>query len=174
MRPRFLPSLIYCLVFPLATAPWLFAESAGAPTPGKGQLGAPITWVDLPGSEDLVHAVQLTRDGTLFLTPNESFFPKLGLAAEGTGSVPDVDELNGGKSFATIGKWDAGDSAEWGLWLTRPGKLTLGVRLEGTGGRFQIQVGEQSQRFAPSSGDRVAATAEFSISEPGRYSVTLT
>ncbi|MCB1203931.1 MAG: DUF3472 domain-containing protein [Verrucomicrobiae bacterium] len=169
MRPALFSSLVL-----FAVAPSLFAESEGIPSPGKGQLGAPLTWLEVPNHEDLVHAVQLTGDGRLFLTPNESFFPKLGLAAEGSGSVPDVDELNGGKSFASIGKWDAGDAAEWGLWLTQPGTLTLGVHLKGKGGRFRIQVGDQSQSFAPSAGDGVAATVSFSITETGRHPVTLT
>ena len=66
--------------------------------------------------------------GKLMLTPNESFFPKLGLRLAGTGDVPDVDlKLNGGKSFKTITKWNKGDQAEWGLWLEQTGKLQLRI-----------------------------------------------
>ena len=69
-----------------------------------GQLGVPITWIDVPGSNDLFYMAQKTRDGRLCLTPNEAFFPKLGLTAAGNGTVTDIDNLNGGKSFATIEK----------------------------------------------------------------------
>lgn len=163
----------FCLLL-FGVVPVLLGETTEAPSPGQGQLGTPLTWLEVPGADDLVHAVQLTRDGRLFLTPNESFFPKLGLAAEGDGSVPDIDELNGGKSFASIGKWDAGDSAEWGLWLKQAGTLTLGVHVKGNGGRFRIQVGDQSRDFAPSSREDSAATADFSIDGPGQHLVTLT
>lgn len=141
---------------------------------GQGQLGAPIAWVEVPGADGLFHAVQSTRDGRLFLTANESFFPKLGLAAEGSGAVPDIDDLNGGKSFATIGKWNAGDAAEWGLWLPRTGTLTLAVHLAGDGGRFRVRVGEQSLVVSPTSRPGAAATGSFSIKAPGRHSLVLT
>lgn len=168
MRPIFPPCLVTVLFMPL------LSSGADNPLPGTGQLGAPVTWIEVPGSGELVHAVQSTRDGRLFLTPNESFFPKLGLAAEGSGTVPDVDDLNGGKSFATIGKWDAGDAAEWGIWLNQPGELKLVVFLGGSGGRFRIQVGDQSRGFVPATGDGAALTAGFAITEPGRHSVVLT
>lgn len=168
------PRWVFTLASALAATAPLFADVGKPPAPGAGQLGAPITWIDVPGSEDLVHAVQPTRDGTLFLTPNESFFPRLGLTADGRSTVPDIDEWNGGKSFATIGKWDPGDSAVWGLWLTRPGILKLDLYLEGGAGRFRVEIDGQSRSFSPSSDGTAATSAPFTLSEPGRHLVTLT
>ncbi|MCB1226390.1 MAG: hypothetical protein KDK99_11300, partial [Verrucomicrobiales bacterium] len=66
---------------------------------GEGQLGAPLEWIRVPDSNGARHLAQRSRDGRLVLTPNEAFFPKLGLTATGRGSVPDVMDLNGGSSF---------------------------------------------------------------------------
>jgi hypothetical protein len=59
----------------------------------------------------------------LSLTAKEAFFPSLGLTVAGEGLVTDVDNLNGGKSFATIEGWDEGDVAEWGLFARNPGEI---------------------------------------------------
>ncbi|NOX98869.1 MAG: DUF3472 domain-containing protein [Verrucomicrobia bacterium] len=146
-----------------------------------GQLGQEITWVDVPDSDGLVHAVQFSRDGRLFLTPNESFFPKRGLTAQGSGTVPDVANLNGGTSFAAIGKWDPGDSAEWGIWLAKPGDITLNLRMSGgsSSSRFTVSLGkQQSKSFTLSSDNNgketgLAATVTFRITEPGRHSIVI-
>jgi len=138
-----------------------------------GQLGQPISWVDVPGSDELVYAVQFSKDERLYLTPNESFFPKLGLTAAGTGTIPDVANLNGGKSFARIEKWDPGDAAEWGLWLPQAGELTLQVNMhsETSADKFTLTTGDQSQNLLLRSGKSVVT---FHIERPGRYSVVLT
>lgn len=145
-----------------------------------GQLGREISWVDAPESEGLVHAVQYSRDGRLFLTANESFFPERGLTAQGVGVVPDVANLNGGKSFATIEKWDAGDSAEWGIWVTNPGVIKLDIRMAGGSvkSRFAVWVGEQSKEFTLGTGKNanqsgLAATVSFDITKAGRHSVVI-
>ncbi len=171
--PRLLAGLLSLPLLPVAS---LAAEPADSLSPSLGQLGAPISWTDLPGSDGLVHAVQFTRDDRLFLTPNESFFPKLGLTATGGGPIPDVAELNGGKTFATIEKWDAGDAAEWGLWLTKTGSLEVAVRMSGGSGRFALSLGEQSESFTLRGGNEpeTVTTATFSLPEPGRHLVRLT
>ena len=88
----------------------------------SGQLGVPISWIEDPVDSDLRYMGQKSRDGRLFLGPNECFFPEMGLVAMGKGKVPDMDGLNKGSSFESIGKWGEGDVAEWGIWLPQPGK----------------------------------------------------
>ena len=153
-----------------------YAAPLDALSDSSGQLGTPLSWVDVPESDGLVHAVQFSRDGRLLLTPNESFFPKLGLIADGEGPISDIASLNGDKSFATITKWDQGDSAEWGLWITNPGQIELSVRMSGDSGRFTISIGEQSESFSLRAGSKpsVVSTAKFQIAESGRHSVILT
>ncbi len=163
------------LRFFLIAAIFSFTISAFADdAPGSGgQLGELISWIDVPDSDGLVHAVQFSHDGKLFLTANESFFPKLGLTASGMGTVADVANLNGGKSFATIEKWDAGDSAEWGIWITKPGDLNLQIHMsdESKAGKFSITHGEQSEDLSLRNG---VASITFKITKPGRHSVVLT
>ena len=78
----------------------LFGEEP--PTVNRGQLGVPVTWIEVPDTSDQFYMAQETRDGHLYLTANEAFFPSLGLTTTGEGLVPDIDNLNGDKSFATI------------------------------------------------------------------------
>ncbi|MCF6312038.1 MAG: DUF3472 domain-containing protein [Verrucomicrobiales bacterium] len=159
----------------------ILAEPLGQLSSSSGQLGQALSWVDVPDSKDLVYAVQFSRDGRLLLTANESFFPKLGLRAEGTGTVADVANLNGGKSFATLGKWDAGDAAEWGTWLTKPGKIKLHLRFRagGSKSRFKIELvsGDHSSSVPQSSSFSVSkkmAAVDFDVKQAGRYSIVLT
>lgn len=177
-RRSFMKLLFPLLAFPLLLSIPLLASAEPAETlsPSLGQLGAEISWTEIPDSDNLFHAVQFTRDGKLFLTPNESFFPKLGLTATGEGSVADVSELNGGKSFSAIEKWDAGDAAEWGIWLKNSGSLEVNVRMSGGPGRFTLSLGEQAESFSLRGGSEPAtvATTTFTISEPGRHLIRLT
>ncbi len=168
MARMFRPLLIMSL-----TGAALAVES---PAPPAGQLGAGLSWIAVPGSDSHVHAVQLSRDGRLILTPNEAFFPRLGLAAAGKGAVPDVAGLNGGQSFAVIEKWDPGDAAEWGLWLTKPGQIRATARLGGGSGRFTLSLGEQAERFSLSSspGAEEVIDVSFEISRTGRHLLRLT
>ncbi len=157
------------------------AEPLDKLSKSSGQLGQEISWVDVPDSDGLIHAVQFSRDGRLFLTPNESFFPKRGLTAQGSGAVPDVANLNGGKSFATIGKWDPGDSAEWGIWVTKPGKIRLRIRIRGGGNRskftYLVDGGKKGVSFGLRQSNSTVpgqiADAGFSITEPGKHTITL-
>jgi hypothetical protein len=168
--PAWIPVFALSLIVPVGEA------RATELSPSSGQLGQPLSWIDVPGSADLVHAVQLSRDGRLFLTPNESFFPKLGLTAEGSGIVPDIAELNGGKSFATIGRWDPGDIAEWGLWLKHPGTLDLTIRMSGNGGNssFDLSVDDSSESFSISSTGEEKKTVRVDLAEAGFHRVSLT
>ena len=52
---------------------------------GAGQHGSPLEWLPVAKDSEEFVMVQRTSDGQLLLTPNEVFFPKLGLRAEGTG-----------------------------------------------------------------------------------------
>jgi len=100
------------------------ASPAGSDLP-KGQRGAPAEWVVDPQQSELHYEIQRAPKGELALTPNEAFFPKLGLEATGAGAFPDDPKWNKGESFSEIGKWDRGDAAEWGLWFEKAGVLTV-------------------------------------------------
>jgi hypothetical protein len=115
---------------------------------GRAQLGAPLEWLELPDRPGVFHLLQRTRDGLLVLTPNEGFFPKLGLLAGGQGVVPDVGQLNGGQSFGHVEGWDTGDSIEWGLWLPKGGELSLRVRMSSPDGRFGIRLDGRAEGLA--------------------------
>jgi hypothetical protein len=152
----------------LALGPlFLFASflSAASPQSGDGQLGAPLEWMQLPDGGGVVHLLQRTRDGRLLLTPNEAFFPKLGLKNTGTGTVPDTVELNGGNSFASIEAWDEGDQVEWGLWFEQAGVVTVAAEL--AGGDFSVTLAEQTAKAG-------STASEIRIPAPGRYSLLLT
>jgi hypothetical protein len=128
------------LLSPAAEAQSLSATS--------GQLSAPVQWIGAASKPGGVHMAQRTRDGRLILTPNESFFPRLGLAAAGTGIVPDVGNLNGGKSFEHIAGWDPGDQTEWGLWLETPGRIDVEIRMSDAApnDRFSLTLGNGTTR----------------------------
>ena len=126
----------------------LFGEEQ--PTGNQGQLGVPVAWIEVPDTSDQFYMAQETRDGRLYLTANEAFFPSLGLRAAGEGLVPDVDNLNGGKSFATIEGWDEGDVAEWGLSAENPGAIEVRVWMTAatSDGRFTLRLGDSEAPFS--------------------------
>ena len=64
----------------------LFGEEP--PNGNQGQLGVPVTWIEVPDTSDQFYMAQETRDGHLYLTANEAFFPSLGLRfGKGVGSL---------------------------------------------------------------------------------------
>lgn len=139
---------------------------AAPPTSGDGQLGVPLEWMSVPNDPaGSAHLIQRSRDGRLLLTPNEAFFPKLGLANTGKGTVPDINDLNGGNSFAAIEKWDPGDVAEWGLWFEQAGEIEVKTRILGSRHTFTLRLGDQS---APAS-----ASVRMNVPAAGRHSLTL-
>ena len=133
----------------------------------EGQLSEPIDWIAAPGQPGHFWMSQNTNDATLHLTANTAFFPTLGLKAEGQGSDPDIDNLNGGKSFATITGWKPGLAAEWGVYFARAGRVQIATDVS-SGGTFSLGLGSQTR---PVKGDQ---SNTFTIDQPGRYSVTLT
>jgi len=156
-----------------------------------GQLGVPVSWVAAPvsaGTDDprgSFYMVQRTRDDRLVLTPNEAFFPKLGLTATGNGTTQDVHRLNGDNSFASIEKWDSGDVAEWGLVFEQPGPITARLWMSAVDekAKFTWQLhsdGAPDPMPSPwvieTSDDEsgIVATAEFTIVEPGKQVLRLT
>lgn len=156
-----------------------FCLSEDAPTTGIGQLGTPVSWIPVSGAKDEFYMGQVSRDGRLILTPNESFFPKLGLTATGTGTVSDIDHLNGGKSFSAIEKWDTEDVAEWGILTKSAGNVTLRIWFssQDTTARFRVQVGNDVQEFGmlrPGGQPELAAQLVFRVPTAGRHSVKLT
>ena len=144
---------------------WVLAHT-GPPLAAESQLGAPIELIPLANDSQEFLTIQRTSDGRLSLTPNEAFFPLLGLRAEGAGETPDVDGLNKGQSFATIRRWDAGDVAEWGLWFSKPGRLNAQVRINGDG-QFSLSLGNQARTV------RSGGTLTFTVDAPGRRSLRL-
>ena len=131
------------------------------------QLGAPLEWLEIPDAPGTFHQIQRTRDNHLLLTPNECFFPRLGLTAAGEGVVPDQGTLNGGKSFGHITDWDQGDVVEWGIWLDRPTRLALRPRMSALDG-FKFSLGGQDVSLG--KGEEFMSD----ITEPGRYVVRVT
>lgn len=135
------------------------------------QLGAALEWMEIPGAPGTFHQIQKTRDNHLLLTPNECFFPRLGLTAAGEGTIPDAGNLNGGKSFAHVTGWDPGDIVEWGIWLARPTRLALRINMSGDiSGRFRFSLDRGSEPFRSVENDELLAE----ITEPGRYLVRVT
>ncbi len=154
-------------------------ETAQGKVKIEGQLGAAIEWIPVPGMANQYYMIQRTADEKLILTPNESFFPKLGLRLEGTGEVPDVDlKLNGGKSYQTITRWDKGDQVEWGLWFERAGKIEIRVWMSQTNrhDQYTLSIGTQKKKFATGSvgnAPRAVAMLALNINKPGRYSLII-
>lgn len=132
------------------------------PTARSGQLSAPVQWINARGKPGVVHMAQRTMDGQLILTPNEGFFPRLGLTAAGSGIVPDIGNLNGGKSFEHITGWDQGDRAEWGLWLEKTGAIDVEIRMSDAtaNDRFSLGLGDgKSREFKASDAVRLQLQA---------------
>ena len=147
------------------------------PTVGEGQLGVPISWHDCGDEPGSVCMLQKTRDNVLYLTPNESFFPKRGLVAAGQGQVPDLENLNSGKSFSWIEKWDAGDVAEW-VWFAPQageGTITLWMAAKSNGGMFSMSMDNKSVSFSVKSQKEtgMAFTCPFQVIEPGLHRLQL-
>lgn len=153
---------------------------------GMGQLGADLKW---SGAQSLDHSepefrqpiyrLQPSINHQIFLTPNESFFPKLGLKAAGESNVPDLLNLNGGKSFGWIEGWSQGESAQWAWWSTQTGTVQFRlVMLRGPdGGKFQVAFGNQKfeVNLDPSSNNaREEIVGEFKVLQKGKQDVELT
>ena len=151
-------------------------SSRTPPIPLGGQRGAPLTWIPVPGQDGLSYMAQQSTDERLILTANESFFPKLGLAASGKGKSKDIAGLNKGESFANITKWDAGDIAEWGLFLNRIGEVRFRVWCSTTGSsaKLQLQLGESIATFStPSTANQQVVSGRLTVGTRGFHSVRL-
>ncbi|MGC6441605.1 MAG: hypothetical protein ACON4H_02995, partial [Rubripirellula sp.] len=112
------------------------SEGQTDPKSKQGQIGQPLTWsspvpekIDQPVAAKVVYRLQTTTNDQLFLTPNECFFPKLGLVANGESEVPDIGNLNGGKSYAWVEDWDRGESAQWAWWSEKIGRINFRVMM---------------------------------------------
>ncbi|MDB4358326.1 DUF3472 domain-containing protein [bacterium] len=152
------------------------ATVVGAETPpsvGDGQIGASIIWQACGGDPNALCMLQKTRDSVLYLTPNESFFPMRGLVAAGQSQVPDLENLNSGKSFAWIEKWDAGDVAEW-VWFAPQageGTITLWMSAKSDGGTFSLLMDNKAVSFAVKSSENPSSvfSCPFKVTEPGLH-----
>ena len=156
----------------------LTSRAAGPALPLAGQLGQPVQLTAVPDAEGQFYKTQTTVDGHLYLTPNECFFPVLGLQAKGDGNAALADELNGNKSFTTVESWAPGKSAEWGILLAKPGKVELEVWMSaaGRGGHFSLSIDDTPQSFdVPTSETSAAAyRATFDLPQAGFHQVRLT
>lgn len=143
-----------------------------------GQIGAPLTWIDVDGPPRERIMLQRTRDGQLVLTPNEAFFPAGGLIATGEGRTPDVDNLNGGRSFTAIAGWRPGRVAEWGVYCEAAGKASVRVLLSAATGQdqFTLRAGTAETRLAAETGDadsRATLVGDLMFQHPGPQTVQL-
>lgn len=174
-RTTLLSSLaMICVV--LAVSSVLFGEEP--PNENSGQLGVSVSWIEVTDKSDQYYMAQVTRDARLFLTPNEAFFPSSGLTAMGKGLVPDTDNLNGGKSFATIGGWDKDDTAEWGLFIKKPGEIEIRVWMTSAtaDGRFTLRMGNSKSSFSSIQAPEkpvLVTTARFRATKPGQHLLQL-
>ena len=147
------------------------------PSVGDGQIGVPLSWQACSDDPNSLCLLQKTRDSVLYLTPNESFFPERGLVAAGQGQVPDLENLNNGKSFAWIEKWDAGDAAEW-VWFAPgagEGTVTLWMSAKSDGGTFSMSMDNKTVSFSVNSRKEPGATftCPFQVAEPGLHRLRL-
>jgi hypothetical protein len=161
--------LFLSLVLSLTLAAPVGAQPLGV---GDGQLGQPIEYIDAGLGGGLVHMAQRTADGALQLTPNESFFPKMGLRAQDSSDLPDVNQLNKGQMFDTISGWRPGAIAEWGLWLERPGELIVELWMSGTTGEeeFLVEIVDLLSRevkIKPNKSDTPRPVARVSLRAAG-------
>lgn len=175
MLHLFISAFILLASLPLCTG----ADPVRELSAGIGQLSSPIEWLTDPAQGELTYMVQETRDARLFLTPNECFFPKLGLRAEGAGAIPDVANLNGGKSFAYVTQWDKGAQVEWGIWLRNTGDLRVHVRISGgTSRQFAVSLGDQEQLLSvPQTSSDTPGQAKvlnFRIEKQGHHILRIT
>lgn len=163
-----------CLIM-LAMVTAVCAETT--PSVGDGQLGVPLSWQACGDDPNNLCMVQKTRDGVLYLTPNESFFPMGGLVAAGQGQVPDLENLNSGKSFSWIEKWEKGDVAEWVWFVPKAdtGTLALWMTAEASGGKFALTMDNKSVSFSVNSTKEpgMAFTCPFQVAEPGLHRLRL-
>jgi hypothetical protein len=156
-----------------------WAQGEGSPPAGTdaGQRGALVSWISVPGKDGLSYMAQQSSDGKLILTADESFFPKLGLAGVGTGNQKDVDGLNKGESFASIGKWDSGDIAEWGLFLKQTGEVQLRVFCNSPSGagNFELRIGDSSADVTARKTPKTQVlTSRLKIKKQGLQTLRLT
>ncbi|MCA9081690.1 MAG: hypothetical protein KDA58_14095, partial [Planctomycetaceae bacterium] len=157
----------------------LASTHAADPVPANvGQLGTAIESIPVPGEKEQFFKGQTTRDGKLYLTPNEAFFPTLGLTAKGSGNTVDVDQLNGGKAFLSIDGWNPGETAEWGILLKQPGQMQVRLMLSAKAAcEFTLDVGEEKISVPvpqPVASPTVVLSKNITIRNPGPVRVALT
>jgi hypothetical protein len=133
------------------------------------QQASPTEWIPAPDQgENRFYMVQRTPDAELLLTPNESFFPKLGLTAGGEGKSALVEPaLNQDKNFKWISGWGASDAAEWGLWFENAGILNVQVDMEDSKVSYVLSLAGQEQKLS-------GKPLSFRVGEPGFHVLRVT
>lgn len=125
------------------------------------------TWVSVPNQTGQFYLIQKTLGTQLMLTPNESFFPQLGLKAEGSSLQADIDNLNGGKSFSAIAGWNRGLKAEWGIWIPASNAaITITINCSGDG-EFTTAIDGHKKQMANNQ------SVEFKLTNSGRHIVSV-
>ena len=98
-----------------------------------------------------------------------------GLVAAGQGQVPDLENLNSGKSFSWIEKWDAGDVAEWVWFAPQAGEGTITVWMspKRNGGMFSMSMDNKSVSFSVNSQKEPGVAFTIQVTEPGLHRLQL-
>ena len=171
----------------LAACTWAHSFAAESELLAVGQRDSPLTRIPASPQNDQFYLGQRTRNGTLTLTANECFFPKLGLECMGsqsTDSIPDnsITALNKGESFSAIRKWDSGDVAEWGLVLEQTGDIQFRIHCDATAestntaqpASFEMRLEESSVDVKlPDQDGRQVITGDLHANQKGFNSLQL-
>ena len=173
--PNMLVALPLILGFPIGANSWAQRTADAATASNTGQQASALSWIEIPGRDNQFYMAQQTQDGTLVLTANECFFPKLGLAClaqekNETQNAGDIADLNKGESFSAIGKWDTGDVAEWGLFLEQAGDLQFRVLCDVVdhSAKFEIRMGQASAVITANKKPKTQAiTGSLSVRKRG-------
>ncbi len=166
-------------IFFILMLQFLCSTALAQPGPGKTQQGEPLEWIEVHNHPGQYYMAQRTLSGKLKLTANESFFPRLGLVAQGKTPWPgSFVHLNQNKNFQSIGKWDVGEQAEWGLLFQKTGKLDITINMAASRPNrlFSLIFNDQTHAFTvpqERNGKVKAIHWTTTIKKPGRYSLII-
>ena len=132
-----------CVLKSLALACLAVSTSLSTVRPQGDQLRSPVERVSHDGANWWLQR----GTSALTLTPNESFFDGTGLIAQGEGAqgLPG-NELNKGKSFASVRGFQSGNSVSWFLLVEHAGELQLAINGRKTAS-LRFACGDQAGSF---------------------------
>lgn len=163
-----------------------FTAGAATRSPAEaGQLRSSLTWI--AGTRDAAgrvrwYAGQRTPDGTLVLTPNQSYFlGSLTATGRGPAGLP-LAAWNKNRSFRAIAGWNSPEDAiRWHLWFVRTGlvraRVFLDVAAQQAGASVTVQLGDEDLRriTVPAEGEETAQPWKlvFTVRRTGLVTLTL-